>query len=55
MLCVVIHPSINISGVANDISNVIFASRLLVKGLNDYMQAHIDVSSFENQILGSNT
>lgn len=55
MLCVVTHPSINISGVACDISNVIFTSRLLVKGLNDYRQAHVDVSSFENQILGSNT
>jgi len=48
MLCIGIHPSINISGVTSAISNVIFTSRLLVKGLNDYMQVHIDVSSVEN-------
>lgn len=48
MLCVVVHSSISVSGVACGISNVIFTSRLLVRGLNDYRQAQIDVSSFEN-------
>lgn len=42
MLCVVVHSSISVSGVACGISNVIFTSRLLVKVLNDYRQAMED-------------
>lgn len=52
-LCVFTHPSVFL--VLHVISAMYFTSRLLVKGLNDYIQAQIEVSPFEKWVLGSNS